>query len=221
MQRKLPRVVLNKKDITMNTIKYFTSLLLLSLTINLSAGDIEISPFLGYTAGGSFENADNGNELDIMDNDSFGLILGMRDPYREEAMLELFFMRKETSLDGDGQIFNGENNISLDINYLHLGGTYTYSEPDARVRPFVSGGLGVTYMDAESADSEVRPSFSLGLGMRVPITDHLTFRLEGRGFGTFFDSESTVFCVDNQCLINVKSDMFWQFTAFAALTFTF
>lgn len=203
------------------SIKYITSVLTLFTALSISAGDFEISPFLGYTAGGSFENEDNGDDLDIMDHGSYGLILGMRDPHNEPAMLELFYMRQETSLDGDGTIFNGENNLAFDVNYLHLGGTYTYAEPDARIQPFVSGGLGITYMNLDGADSETRPSFSLGFGMRVPIAEHLTFRLEGRGFGTFFDSDSTIFCVNNQCLINVKSDIFWQFTAFAALTLTF
>ena len=201
--------------------KYITSVVALFISLNLTAGDFEISPFLGYTAGGSFENDDNGNDLDIMDHGSYGLILGMQDPYNEPAMLELFFMRQETTLDGDGAIFSGENNLDFEVNYLHLGGIYTYAEPEAHILPFVSGGLGITYMDLDGADSEVRPSFSLGFGMRVPIAEHLTFRLEGRGFGTFFDSDSTIFCVNNQCLVNVKSDMFWQFTAFAALTFTF
>lgn len=183
------------------------------------AGDFEITPLFGYTWGGGFENSDNGNDLDLQGGESLGLILGWEDTSRIGAIYELFYMRQANSIEGDGSAFSGLPEMDIDIDYLHIGGTYGADE--GRVLPFVSGGLGITHMSPEVGDSEVRFSLSLGAGLKVPITDHINFRLEGRGFGTVFNGSSEIFCSGNQCVVSVSGDMFWQFSALAGVGIVF
>lgn len=194
--------------------RFLIMLFLLWLPLmDANAGDFEITPIIGYTAGGSFEDTTNEDDLDLDEGESAGLILSWKDKSRDGAFYELFYMHQDSSFDGD------THEIDLDIDYLHIGGTYGVE--DGRIQPFVSGGLGVTHMDFQSGSSEFRFSLSLGAGLKVPITDHIKFRVEGRGFGTVFSSSSEINCSKGQCTVKAKGDMFYQFSVLAGVSICF
>ena len=198
----------------------FLLVLLSSLQPSLArAGDFEVTPIIGYTIGGGFENSANGNDLDMEDEGSFGVILGFNDQSKAGVRYEFYYSRQSTSLEGDGSAFSGEPRFDIDIEYFHLGGTFgTEGRP---VNPYVSGGLGLTHISPERGDSEGRISFSLGGGLRIPLTENIALRFEGRGFGTFFDNAGSIFCADNRCAVQVSSELMLQFTAFSGVTISF
>ena len=183
------------------------------------ADDIEVTPILGYTFGGGLENSISGNDLDMAEGESFGVILGLRDKSRTGAMYEFLYSRQSTSLKGDGTAFSDDPRFDIDINYFHLGGIY--GKEGEALNPYVSGGLGVTHMSPERGDSETRFSFSLGGGLMIPLSARVGLRLEGRGFGTFFNDRSSIFCVNNSCVVRIRGDLMWQFTAFTGVVFNF
>src|SRR6185312_10105091 len=173
------------------------------------AANYEITPILGYTFGGEFEDSVTGTTLDVKDNAHYGIILDINTT--PDAQIELYYSVQPTQLKADTGLFTGNPQFDLDIHYIHLGGTY--GENIGKVKPYVVASVGATYMDPKGAghDSETRFSFSLGGGVKYFLTEHVGLRLEGRGFGTFFDNSSALFCTNGACAVAVHGDLFWQF----------
>ena len=180
---------------------------------------VSLTPFAGFRFGGSFEDNTTGLDLDVDEGASFGLILDVQ--ATDETEYELFYSFQKTELQGDGR-FGGDPLFDLDIHYLHIGGTYLV--PGERARPFVGGGLGLTYFspDGPGLDSEIRFSLSLGGGVKIPISKRVGLRFEGRGFLTFLPENSDIFCVSSggaACAVRVQGDVFGQVELLAGISF--
>lgn len=201
------------------TAAFLLAFSLLFFSSAAQAGNIEVTPILGYTFGGGLENTRTGDSLDLAEGESFGIVLGLHDKSRAGSVYELFYSHQETYIKGDGTTFSSDPRLALAIDYFHLGGTY--GKEGEQFNPFVSGGLGVTHMSPERGDSETRFSLSLGGGLKVPLTERIGLRFEGRGFGTLFNGSGSFFCVNSNCAIQVKGNMLWQFTAFTGVVFNF
>jgi len=183
------------------------------------ADDLEITPIGGYTFGGGFEDSANGNSLDLADTESYGIILSLRDRSKPSGFYELLYSHQSTYLKGDGMVFSGSPRLDLEIDTIQLGGTY--GTEGERVNPFVAAGIGVTHMSPEQGDAETWFSFSLGAGVKVPITQHIGLRFEGRGFATVLDGGGSIFCSNGRCVIQAEGDLMWQFSAFSGVVFSF
>ena len=76
--------------------------------------------------------------------------------------------------------------------------------------------------DRDGFDDETDFSLSLAGGLKIPLSDSIALRLEARAFLTFFDSDSSVFCVsappNAACDIRAESDSFLQFTTSIGVT---
>ncbi|HSG06000.1 MAG TPA: outer membrane beta-barrel protein [Nitrospiria bacterium] len=193
-------------------------LVLLSAPASADWG-VELTPFAGFRLGGNFQDNTTGLDLDVDEGESFGLILDVQSTH--ETQYELFYSFQKTELQGDG-LFGGDPLFDLDIHYLHIGGTYLL--PGERVRPFVGGGLGITYFspDGPGLDSEVYFSLSLGVGAKIPISKRLGVRLEGRGFLTILPEHTDIFCVSSggaACDVRVQGDVFGQVLFLAGISF--
>jgi hypothetical protein len=180
---------------------------------------MELTPFAGFRFGGGFTDNTTGLDLDVDEGESFGLILDVQATHESEY--ELFYSLQKTKLKGEG-VLSGDPLFDLDIHYLHIGGTYLF--PGERLRPFVSGGLGLTYFspDAPGVDSEIYFSLSLGGGVKIPISKRFGLRFEGRGFLTILPDETDIFCVSAggaACAVRVKGDVFGQVLLLAGISF--
>lgn len=199
----------------------FLAVFILSLPLhsNAAAGDYEVTPVLGYTLGGQFESSNDLDTYDVAEDSSYGLILGLRDRSKAGAFYELLYSRQDTSFDEAGTNFADNAKFAVAINYLHLGGRY--GKTGERVNPYVAAGVGVTHFIPEQGDAETRFSFSLGGGIIFPLNKHVGLRVEGRAFGSLFDSSGELFCVNNRCVVQVDGDLFWQFSGYSGITFSF
>jgi opacity protein-like surface antigen len=205
------------------TLLVAAALLLSSLLFPAAAAaewGLEVTPFAGYTIGGSFEDNTTGASLDVKEGGSFGLVLGV--PDTPETQYELFYGFQRTKVTGGGT-FGGETLFDLDIHYLHLGGTYLF--PAEKVRPFISGGLGATHFvpSGSGMNSKTYFSVSLGGGAKIPISDHVGLRLEARGFMTILPNSTEIFCVSSggaACAVKVQGDVLGQLLLLAGITFT-
>jgi opacity protein-like surface antigen len=180
----------------------------------------EITPFAGFRFGGSFEDNTTGTDFKVGETGSFGVILGLRET--PETRYELFYSFQRTELNGGGT-FGGAPLFDLDIHYLHLGGTYEFPG-EKKVIPFISGGLGVTFLVPTGAglDSSTNFSLSLGGGVKVPISSRVGVRLEGRGYLTILPDSTEVFCVSSggaSCAVRVQGDVLGQFELLAGIYF--
>jgi opacity protein-like surface antigen len=181
---------------------------------------IEITPFAGYRMGGDFNVGAMDLDADLDDHGSFGLALDLaRDRY---SQYELYYGRQESQLAQDSPI----GPIGVTVEYLQLGGTLVVSDQPA-FTPYIVAGLGVTRFspDGPGTDDSSHFSFSLGGGLRFPISQRFSLRLEARGHLTFVDTDASLFCASGAfggvCAIQGEGSTFIQYELLAGAGFAF
>jgi hypothetical protein len=182
----------------------------------------ELTPYLGYRLGGTFDEQNGDRQFELEDSASQGLMLSGR--VRENTQWEVLLGRQGTDVDTQG-IFVDNPAFDIDVDYLHLGGTYLFEGEN--VRPFIAFTLGVTHFDPAPSEygSESFFSASIGGGWQLNATRRLGMRLEVRAFTTFVDSDSNIFCQSDAaggaCLILTEADTLTQWEARAGLVLRF
>jgi opacity protein-like surface antigen len=172
----------------------------------------EIMPHVGYRLGGGFERpatlTEPARDIDLDESSSWGLGLGLyRDP---NSFYELLYSTQETSFNTNDPNLS---RIDVSVDYLHFGGTLLFADENWLV-PYLSLTAGATRFDADGYDSETKFSASLGGGMRLPFTDNFSATLGLRGYLTFIDSNTSVFCVsgneESGCLLRSSGSTLFQ-----------
>ena len=181
-----------------------------------------LTPFGGYTFGGEFRDEEDTVSVDVDDAAHFGLIFNIRES--ANTQWEFFYARQSSEAD-TSEVSATEPLVDIDVQYLHLGGTYVAD--GNRARPFLAATVGGTRFDPGplSFDSENFFSFGIGAGWQLQPTDRLGMRLEGRVLGTVLRSDTELFCQtgpnQNVCAITSKGDIYWQFQTSLGLVFRF
>jgi hypothetical protein len=183
---------------------------------------MEVMPFAGYRVGGSFEYEDTAvsQSLDVRDDSSWGIDLGL---YRDRASFyELLYSQQNALLDTTGTTVG---TVKLRTEYAHFGGTLLFPDQNWFV-PYFSFTLGVTKFDpdVDGLVSESDWSLSAGGGVRLPINQHFAVLLGARGYLTFVDSSSQIFCVSSgggACLFRITASSFYQFEGQVGFVMTF
>lgn len=183
---------------------------------------VEIIPLLGFRGGGEFIDTVDDTKHTLESSEIYGLILSW--PYERGKNFEVYYSHQSTNLNSITVSAPAPNNsvdIPLTVDYLHFGGTAPISDED-KLKTFVSGGLGFTYMspDYTGAQSDLRASLSIGVGLKWPMTERISLRLETRGLATLYNNNSAIFC-NGGCAISVSGNMFLQGEVFAGLGFKF
>lgn len=191
---------------------------LLSIFSNAYAKDEwEITPFASYRFGGDFDDEVNDFSLDLDDHSGLGAVLTWH--FDKGRQGELLFSHNNTTLQSDDPLIDIKSDI--EISYLHLGGNVKLN--DGVVPFWLSGGIGMTYLspDDNTLDDETQFSGNLGLNTRFELTKSLSLRIDGRIYGTFFDTDSAIFCNSDDCKIFVEGEVWVQSELSAGLTFKF
>ena len=180
--------------------------------------DFEFTPFVGMMAGGEFEDPTDDSDRNLDAATSYGLFVdAATDWWRHYEML---YARQSTQVDGFEK-------FDMDVEYLQFGGTVAYPDSEAtHVIPYIGMTVGAARFSPDQAglDDETKPALTLGGGVRVPLTEHFSLRLDLRAFATILDSDSDIFCVSSDgatCRIKVKSDVFLQYAANLGFTVGF
>ena len=192
------------------------------LSFSTNSYSVEIIPLFGFRGGGEFVDEVTNKKHTLESSQIAGLILSF--PYEYGKKFEIYYSHQSTHLNSitiSEPAPDNTVNIPLTIDYLHFGGTTPISA-DKNLKTFVSGGLGFTYLspDFTGAQSDLRASFSIGVGLKWPITDRIALRLETRGLATLYNNNSAIFC-SGGCAISVNGNLFLQGEVFAGLGFTF
>ena len=196
----------------------FASLLFFS-THSYSA---EIAPILGYRTGGEFVDDTTNQTHSIESSEMYGFLVSI--PAERGKTYEFYYSHQSSELNSISNLTPSPTstaNIPLTIDYFHFGGTAPISsEPD--LKTYVSGGLGFTRLspDLTGLEPELRPSLRLGIGLKYPITETITFRLETRGLATIFNNSSSIFC-SGGCSVSLSGNFFLQGEVFAGVAFGF
>ena len=169
----------------------------------------ELTPFFGSMGGGEFEDVATGASRDLKSDTNYGLFFDMNaEGY--ERQYEMFYTRQSTELDGSP-------NVDMDTQYLHIGGIVNFTDV-GYVVPYFGLTVGATRLepDAPGLDATTRLSFSVGGGMKIPLTKHVGLRLDGRAYVTLLNTDADLFCASGAsggtCLIRAKSDTFVQYS---------
>lgn len=172
--------------------------------------NFEFTPFVGYMAGGEFEDPTDSSSRDLDAGSDFGIFVNAATDWWRHY--EMFYVRQSTKV-------KGFEPFDMDVEYLQFGGTVSY--PDAEythVIPYIGMTVGAARFSPDGAglDDETKFAFTLGGGLRVPITQRFGVRLDLRAFGTVLSSEGDIFCVSSAgatCRIKAKGDFLLQYSA--------
>lgn len=186
---------------------------------------VDLTPFAGARFGGGFDvTGDDGREIsaDIDAGAAFGIDLGL---YRDDlSFYELLYSSQSTSLDSSDPVADG---VDLRIDYLHVGGTAFFPQDSDFFVPYLSLTIGATLMSPDTGgyDSETKFSGSIGGGFRIPFSDNAAVNVGVRGYLTFVDSDTNLFCVSDSdgasCLVRSSGSTFFQGEGFLGLSFRF
>jgi hypothetical protein len=176
----------------------------------------EITPFVGWQGGGTFEDPTDASDRDLDSATSFGVIAdAAAESWRH---YELLYSHQSTTV-------QGAIPIDMDIQYLQIGGIVSYEDAE-RVIPYFGMTFGAAQFspDGPGLGDETKLAFSVGGGLRIPITEHLGVRFDARAFITLLDTSGSIFCVSSggaTCRISAKSDTFVQYGASLGVVFGF
>jgi len=182
------------------------------------AEDLMFTPYLGYRVGGDFSDVSTDVELELEESESYGIIIGKGSDSGDAY--EFIYSLQPTRLKASGPSTSGVLG-DVDVENFLISGKRTLNKESGT---FVSGLVGATRFDPDSAslDSETRFSLGLGGGIDYRINEHLGLRFEGRGIATLFDSNGAAFCGSNGgCLVYTDSSVLWQFEFVTGFTIRF
>jgi hypothetical protein len=183
----------------------------------LSGQEVEVAPFVGYRFGGDFFEIITGQPVDLDGAPSMGIMVNV--PLSDGLQVEGLFTHQHAHVSVPGQLFQPTMRWRMSVDHWQGGGLQEFGR--GRLRPFLTGSLGLTRYAAE-ADSEFRFTLGAGGGMKVFATPHVGVRLDGRVFATFVDAEGTVTaCWLGSCFLSIHADVVWQaeFTAGVVVRF--
>ncbi len=153
--------------------------LALALLLGMSpllARKVEITPFGGYQMGGSIEVL--AGTLRIKDNWNFGVILDFT--LRPGFQIELIYSHQDSELRLKQPLLEPIYLFDTAVEYFHIGALRELR--GEKVRPFVTGTIGLTHFNPKPAglSSEWRFSGNIGLGVKVLPSERIGLRLQGR-----------------------------------------
>ena len=195
----------------------------LSVTAYVEAAQtsqFEVTPLVGYRFGGDFDmtNGESVNSSIKLNEDvNYGVLFAWDYDRKRQGEFLISQYNSQFSDALDPTVTN--NNIT--VTYAQLGGNVPISEDIVPV--YLTGGFGLTHLAPEDKQlgDETRFSLNIGLATKISMTEHLSLRFGGRLYGTFFNSDSKIFCNEAVCSISISSNLWIQSEVNAGLTFTF
>ena len=154
----------------------------------------ELAAFGGYQFGGNVDNVNYAVGDDVFLGDlkfrssvAFGAIADFS--LTENVEIEGLLQFQPTKLEVKS---SGEELNSVWLNYYHLG---FVAKIPSKWNPFLGITGGAThFLPDGDAESELRGSLGLVLGVKTFFNDYWGLRVEGRYFGTYIESSDSFFC---------------------------
>jgi hypothetical protein len=184
---------------------------------------LQITPFVGYRFFGSFEDDETGENYDLENDSSLGLIINF--PSQRNTEWEIYYSQQSTEIK-TRDLFQKTNVLDVDVQYLQIGGTYLF-DPEPAGQPYFVATIGAARFDPSGAGTSADTffSFAAGGGWKYFPNKRIGLRLDGRFIGTLIDSDTDIFCQTGeqggQCLVSTKGEVLWQFELQAGVTFRF
>jgi len=191
------------------------SLALLLTSAAQAESGVEITPFVTQRAGGGMRDA-SGNDVNLQGKGGIAIALDWA-ASEHDKQYELLYSRQNTTIDTALP-------TRMRVEYLQIGGTTLIGDETSHVVPFASGGVGAARFSPSdtSLTPETRWAFNLGAGVRIPIVKHVRLRLEARGYLTWLNGNSSLFCNSSTaCSIQPRGQTIFQYEAMGGVSFGF
>ena len=154
----------------------------------------ELSPFVGYRWGGTIfadQSFVFNQDVDVASNPNFGINFAF--PLGDSGMkLELMANRQASELETESGLFEPNDEIAdIDVTYLHAGLQFPFAR-SRNATPYVVVSAGLANLDPQlgGVSAENRFSASAGVGVKLPMSDALSIKLEGRGYYTALEEDN-------------------------------
>ncbi|PKI12957.1 outer membrane beta-barrel protein [Colwellia sp. 12G3] len=181
--------------------------------------NVEVTPLIGYRFGGDFDTSKNKihNKIELSDETSYGLLTAWSFDRNRQGEFLVSHYNTDFSESDDFTV----SNTGLGITYAHLGGNVPISE--GPVPFYITGGFGLTHLDPkdDGLSNETRFSVNVGLATKIELNERISLRLDSRVYGTFFNSDSAIFCDVETCAIYISSSIWVQSEVSAGITYRF
>lgn len=181
--------------------------------------NFEITPLIGYRFGGDFNTIQNDvrRNIELKEDTSYGLLTAWSfDRKRQGEFLISHYNTSFSEAEG-----STASNTDLSVTYFHIGGNVPITEG---VLPlFVTGGLGLAHLAPKGVgmSKETRFSANVGLASKISLSEHFSLRLDSRLYGTFFNTQSSIFCGGESCAMYISGDIWFQSEVSVGLTYSF
>lgn len=160
----------------------------------------EITPFVGFEAGGSYPVANSStvtasvDKLRVNNSLSFGTFI---DRSLTENFQAEFMWNSNRTQTAEHDSISGQytNAYNTDIDQFHFGILYMFRSPEKKLRPYAAAGLGFTHFENSGANAnQTAFSYGVGGGVKYYLTNHLGFRADARYVPTYENSSPQEFC---------------------------
>ena len=199
-----------------------SSLVLLTIPLSSIAAPkpiddfIAISTYLGGRYSEDLKDGETGEKANISNDFSQALALSWYYDRNREG--ELFYSQSKQNFSVS------EQDISTDlyISYLHFGGRINFVN-DSPFSTSLGLGIGATFFipDESQYDNEIAFSGNITGGVRYELNKQWALKADLRFYGTLLNSSSSLFCSNNQCLIELSGDVYVQTELMAGVEYKF
>ena len=179
----------------------------------------DVTLYGGERFGGSLTDATTGSTVSMNNGSSFAVAIDIG--LDRGTQIQLFYSRQNTGV-SSSSFAEGANDVRLELNNYHLGGTAFIDGVGHGV--YVMGGLGATTAksDVRGRDAQTFFSGNLGVGYMVPLSQHVGLRFEARGYGILLSNSTAVFCGDNAgCTAAIKGNALFEGEVLAGISARF
>jgi len=204
--------------------RYFARLstaLLCFLSLQSIAADgeprVELTPVIGYVAGGTFEDELTDQEIKLDDSAAVGFQVNIRAD--SQSTWEIHYVNQDTSTSTPTI-----PSLDVTIRKLEVGGTYETSAE--ATRPYAAATVGFSQFEPGDStfEDDTYFSFSLGGGVKFFTDRQFGLTLDARWVAAVIDDDTDVFCVSSgglTCLVQADAGLASQFRIFVGLNARF
>lgn len=155
----------------------------------------EFQPFGGYQTAGSFDiNATRQDQLRFKDGPSYGFTFGYR--FTPSVQFEFLWDRNDTNVSQRDRTTGSLTKLFTGRLYQYqFDALYELRREDARLRPFIVGGLGFAQLHPDgNFEGFTKFSYNLGGGVKYLPNRHVGLRFDARWMPTYIRSDDALFC---------------------------
>ena len=189
----------------------------LALAQPAAAQTMQVTPFGGYRFGGDLYEVMTGMRLDIDGAASVGAI---GDVFFDIGRSVTFIYSHQEAPIDVATPGGGRTRVRLSVDHWHGGATDEIGGTP-RVRPFLTGSLGLTRFGG-AGDTEMRFSMAASGGVKLLASPRYGARFDARVYAIFTDAHATSgICGTGGCIIGLNVAVVWQaeFTAGFVISF--